>query len=93
MDNALLQEAQEVELMYKEFETRRIDVRARVLAMLAKEGVDRAGGYTVSRRSAWIYTDAVKALEEKVKLAKVKEQQKGLAEEGTTEYLVFTPSV
>lgn len=93
MDNALLQEAQTIEAEFKVLEAKRALVREQLLNLMVKGNITKLGGYTVGRRTLWNYTDSVKKLEEKVKLAKVKEQQKGLAEEGTTEYLVFTPSI
>lgn len=97
MDNALLQQLEKVESAYKAIELERTELRTKIVDMLKKESVEKAvtdfGTFTVGKRTVWAYTQAVKTLEEKVKLAKVKEQQKGLATEGTTEYLVYTPAV
>lgn len=58
-----------------------------------KEGVDYAdtefGKATVARRSYYTYSDAVTKLEEEVKLKKVEEVEKGVAEESVTEYILF----
>lgn len=48
------------------------------------------GKFTVYTTTSYTYTDAVKKLEEKVKVAKVKEEQKGLATKKETPSLRFT---
>lgn len=48
------------------------------------------GKFTLANRKNWIYTEKVKGMEEKVKIAKDKEQKKGLAKSTITEYVVFT---
>lgn len=48
------------------------------------------GKFTVYTTTSYTYTDAVKKLEEKVKIAKVKEEQKGLATKKETPSLRFT---
>jgi hypothetical protein len=94
MDTTLLKKLQLTEAAYKQIEAERTDLRAQVIDMMKKDKVEKSvteyGTFTVGRRTVWTYTDVVKTLEEKVKLAKVKEQQKGLATEGATEYLVYT---
>lgn len=47
------------------------------------------GTFTISRRSSYTYTPAVKALEEEVKMRKDEEQKRGLATESVTEYILF----
>jgi hypothetical protein len=49
------------------------------------------GIFTRAAKTNWKYTDKVTQLEEKVKVAKVKEQQSGKAQASLTEYLKFTP--
>jgi hypothetical protein len=47
------------------------------------------GTFTIAHRTSYIYTEAVKKLEEATKLKKVEEEEKGLAEEKVTEYILF----
>lgn len=48
------------------------------------------GKFTVSHRTSYTYSEKVQELEEKVKVAKVKEVQKGIAKESITTYLTAT---
>lgn len=50
------------------------------------------GKFTVASRTNYTYSDKVKSMEEKVKIAKHKEVEKGIAKESITEYLVYTAS-
>lgn len=95
MDQSLLAEFKALEAEYKALEIKRNDMRTMIVAMLKEEGVKKAetefGNFTVGSREVWTYTAKVKDLEEKVKIQKQKEQQKGLAKSSVTEYLVYTP--
>src|SRR3990167_1839552 len=95
MDQALLAEYKQLEADYKALEAKRVAMRTQIVEMLKVEGVKKAetdyGVFTVGTREVWAYTEKVKTLEEKVKIAKQKEQQKGLAKSTVTEYLVYTP--
>lgn len=48
------------------------------------------GKFVLKKKTSYVYTDKVKALEEKVKLKKVEEEQQGLAEKHITEYLTVS---
>lgn len=48
------------------------------------------GNFTLGSRQVWKYSDAIKSKEESLKIAKDKEQKKGIAKATTTEYVVFT---
>jgi len=47
------------------------------------------GNFTKACKTTWKYTDKVKTLEDKLKVEKIKEQEKGDATANLTEYLVF----
>lgn len=47
------------------------------------------GKFTIGSRKSWEYSPKVEALEEKVKLAKYKEQEKNIAKCKESHYLVF----
>lgn len=65
-----------------------------ILTTLQKEGIEKEerteGVFTIARRAIWKYTTTIKKLEEKLKVQKVKEQQRGDAKASYTTYLVFT---
>lgn len=83
-----------LEFEYRKLETEREALRDRIVAEMKKAKMDKTetdfGTFTVARKVNWLYTPAVKKLEEKVKLAKIKEEQKGLAGKNETEYLRYT---
>lgn len=78
----------------KKLEEEKETLRSQIISDLQSQSVDKVetdyGTFTVAHRVSYTYTDKVKALEEKVKLAKVKEEQKGLAEAKETQYLRYT---
>jgi len=50
------------------------------------------GKFTVSSKKNWEYSDDVKKLSEKIKLAQYEEQEKNIAKCNITEYILFTPN-
>lgn len=69
-------------------------LREQILSGLVKRGVEKdetdVGTFTVCRKTTWEYTEAVKKLKDKVKLAEIDEQEKGKAKANVTEYIKFT---
>lgn len=69
-------------------------LREQILADLNKRGVEKdeteVGTFTVCRKTTWTYTEAVKKLKDKVKLAEIEEQEKNKAKASVTEYIKFT---
>lgn len=69
-------------------------LREQILADLNKRGVEKdetdVGTFTVCRKTTWTYTDVVKKLKDKVKLAEIDEQEKNKAKASVTEYIKFT---
>jgi|SRR3990167_3793524 len=67
---------------------------AEILAEMKKNDTEKDstsyGTFSVMRISRWTYTEAVTKLEEKVAIAKIKEQQKGIAKAKITENLRYT---
>lgn len=94
MDKKLFREYKKLDAKLKQMEEQKQALRDEIVEGLRKEGVEKTetdyGTFTRARRVSYKYTDAVKKLEEKVKLAKVKEEQKGLAEPSEKEYLVYS---
>lgn len=96
MQNKLMSEYVEIKKLYKEVTDKYNNISAAIVADLikneAKEPVKDPvfGTFTLARKRNWTYTESVKKLEEKVKIQKTKEQQKGLAKSSETPYLVYT---
>jgi hypothetical protein len=94
MDKKLFKEFAALQAKVKEAEAKLAQAKLAVLDELAKDEIDTFdspfGRFTRATRTTYAYSDAVKKLEEKVKLAKVKEEQQGLVKvKSQTEYLVF----
>jgi len=69
-------------------------LKEEIVAGLKKESMDKVetnfGKFTIGRSTSWKYSEAVEKIAEKLKLTKVKEEQKGIAQPSVSEYLVFT---
>ena len=77
----------------KVLEVKERAIKDALLAEMKREKLSRQesnfGTFTIAHRSSYIYTPAVKTLEDSVKILKDEEQKKGLAEEKITEYILF----
>lgn len=93
MQTKLLAQYHLIEQEYKAIEGKRQALREKIVETLKKEGLEKIesdyGSFTVARRSTWVYSKTVKNIEEKLKIAKTKEQQKGIAKSSETEYLLY----
>lgn len=69
------------------------ELRIKILENLKENNLEKVdsgfGSFTIAKRLSWKYSEKVKALEEKIKISKDKEQKKGIAESSETEYLLF----
>jgi Zn-dependent M32 family carboxypeptidase len=94
MDKKLFKEFVKVQAKFEEIEKMRDMLRTQIVTSMDKEGVEKEettlGTFTVAVRQNWEYTEAVDLLKDKVKLAQVKEQKKGLAKATETRYLRYT---
>lgn len=93
MQQKKLLEYAALETRFRALEAERETMREEIVTMLHRAKIDKleteVGSFTVGRRVSWTYTEAVKKIEERLKIARTKEQQKGLAESSETEYLLF----
>lgn len=93
MQNKLLVEYAVLDKHFKELEKERDILRDAIVESLKKDNLDKVessyGDFTIAKKTSWSYTAKVKAMEDKVKIAKDKEQKKGLAKASVTEYLLF----
>lgn len=88
----------EIKLQLAELAKQEEAVKSAILAEFKTNALDKVetdfGKFTLARRESYSYSDKVTTMEEKVKLLKHKEQEKGIATvKNTTEYLVFKPLV
>lgn len=81
---------EQMKLLEEEKET----LKASIISELVKEGTDKVetdwGKFTIAGRTSWKYSDKVTALSERLKLAKIREEEKGIATSTETKYLVYT---
>lgn len=77
----------------KELESERDEMKEEILKDMKKNKTVKEqkeyGTFTVCNKSSWTYSDKIKSQEEKIKIAKFKEQEQGIAEEKVTNYLLF----
>lgn len=70
-------------------------IKSSIIEEMQKNSLDKIesdfGKFTVAQRLSYTYSDKVSDLEEKVKIAKHKEVEKGVAKiKSTTNYIVYT---
>lgn len=77
----------------KELEAQRLTMRVEILSNMQENDIIKEetlyGKFTRSGRTMWKYSKAVVKLQERVKVAQVKEQQKGTAKAVISDSLVF----
>ncbi len=98
MDQQLLIEYSNLEDEFKTLEARKAALRGRILEELMRSKMDKVesevfGSFTVAQKTTWKYTDAIEKIEERLKIAKIKEQDRGVAKAVKSEYLVYKPVV
>lgn len=95
MQKDLLKKYALIEEKAKAIEEEKQMLRAEILADMQKNKLDKIesdfGKFTVSSRRTWTYSATIIKLAEKLKIAKVKEETKGIAKAEVTEYLLFKP--
>lgn len=95
MDKKLFAKYVELDNQLKAIEEEKELLRDMIVLELKNAKIEKAstdyGVFTRAKRQSWEYTAKVAGLEEKVKIAKVKEQQSGKAKMVENEYLRFTP--
>lgn len=94
MDNKLLQRYSDLRAKMSALAEEESLLKLQILEGLEREGSKKIetvfGKFTLSQKVNYIYTSKVRELEEKVKLAKIKEQEQGKAKEKIIKYLTFT---
>lgn len=94
MNKSLLQKYVEAKILAKNIAQQIETMGEEILKDFKKNKLEKVesemGNFTISRRTSYTYSKKIKALDEKLKVEKLKEVQKGTAEEKVTEYLLFT---
>lgn len=84
----------EIKTTIKLLEEEQKGINKQILNELEQAKADKVefefGKFTRATKTSWKYTDKITSLEEKVKIAKVTEQEKGLAKQVESHYLTFT---
>ena len=94
MQNTLLKEYVKLEEKFKALETEKKELRTKIVEDMTKAKMEKIetdfGSFTICQKASWKYTEAVEKIEDRLKIARIKEQEKGLAKRSVTEYLLFT---
>ena len=98
MNKHLLSQYASLDAQFKELELKKAHLRGLILKDLMDNNLDKVqsenlGTFTVCEKKIWQYTPAITTLEEKLKIARIKEQDRGTAKSITSEYLLFKPTV
>lgn len=95
MPNKLLIEYVALEGEFKALEAKRTALREKVVSTFQKEGLEKLedpilGAFTIAHKVTYSYSEAVTKLAERIKIAKTKEEQKGVAKvKSDTSYLLY----
>lgn len=94
MDKKSLQAYAKLQAQIKELEGKRDSTKIAILEAFEKEGIEKQettfGTFTRAHKTTYSYSDKIDIMVEKVKLAKIREEEKGIAKVSKSEYLVFT---
>lgn len=91
--NTLAQQLSQIALEKKSLEIKEGAIKEALLAEMHKENKEKEtfefGTVSVATRRTYVYSEAIKKLEDKVKIKKDEEVKTGVAEEKVTEYVMF----
>jgi len=95
MQKELLKKYAALRAKREALEAEEAEMKSLIVEDMQKNSLDKIesefGMFTVCVKTSYKYTDKVKELEEKVKLAKIKEEEQGKAKASETSYLRYTP--
>jgi predicted transcriptional regulator len=93
MQSKLYSEYAVIDAQIKKLEAQKEDMRISILKDLMDNGIENhetvSGIFSIVHKTKWKYTDSVKKLEDKVKIAKIHEEKKGTAIPEETSFLMF----
>ncbi len=94
--NTLAQQLAEIVSEKKSLEIKEGAIKEALLAEMHKENKDKEtfefGTVSVTTRRTYIYSEAIKKLEDKIKIKKDEEVKTGVADEKVTEFISFRES-
>lgn len=95
MQNKIYKKYVTFEEKFKEMEAKRKELREALVDQMKKDKIEKMetefGSFTVCKKVTWVYSSVIKQLEESLKIKKIKEQEKEIAEKSESEYLLFKP--
>jgi len=95
MQKELLKKYADLRAKREALEAEEDELKAEIVKDMQKNKLKKLesefGVFTVATRTTYKYTGKIKELEEKVKLAKLKEEEQGKAEASETTHLRYTP--
>jgi hypothetical protein len=84
----------QLQAQIKDLEMQRDATKEIILEELHKNKLEKVeseyGKFTITTRRTFVYSEKVDALTEKVKLLKIKEEEKGIATPKYTEFITYT---
>ena len=93
MNKELYKKYVDLRFQLRDLEEKEKSLKEEILADLQNNKVDKVetdfGAFTVCKKLSWSYSPAIKSKEEGLKIAKLKEQERGIAESSETNYLMF----
>lgn len=94
MNKTLSKKYAKLSAQIKALEAEQKLLKLTIMESMEQEGLEKVltdiGSFTRAHKTSWKYSDAVAKMNEKLKMAQLKEQQKGVAKKSETEYLLFT---
>lgn len=89
----IYKEYSDIRAQLEQLEALEKNLKEVIIGSLNEQGLSKKetkfGTFTLGHRSNWTYSDKVKLLEAKVKIAKDREQKKGTAVESVTEFITY----
>lgn len=97
MNEHNIQKYLQVRTQREALEAEERDLRQAILTDLVSNKLEKIesdvfGSFTVAHKKSWKYSPAVVKVEERLKIIKFKEQEKGIAQAVESEYLLYKPN-
>lgn len=93
MNNKLLKQYSDLRSKIAALETEESILKTKIVEEMATSGEEKVesdyGTFTMAHRKSWKYSSKVGDIEEKLKIQKFTEQEKGIAKSTETPYLIY----
>ena len=94
MNTEILKQYAEIKRQIVSLQDQESILKQAVMSELENNNLKKAetayGKFTIATRRSYIYSGKIEILEDKLKIAKLTEQEKGIAGSKETNYLIFT---